>query len=163
MKDRKSDGSLGDETEKRVVFIDLLFMITLLLDLSALKVIPAHFRPIAQQESKFFVPQTVEEIIFRSSIKALIGGNKMLFRWNCGVVATKEYSKFMFIPAKKKYYRQSATSKNSALVPKLTAGCLLGKRFAEYPRVVRFNQVDPFWRNTVPMECKIISLCWMDP
>ena len=101
MKDRKSDGSLGDETEKGVVFIDLLFMITLLLDLSALKVRPAHFRAIVQQESKFFVPQTVEDIIFRSSIKALIGGNKMLFRWNCGVVAAKEYSKFMFIPAKK--------------------------------------------------------------
>ena len=38
MKDVKSDGSLGDETQKGVVFIDLPFMITMLLDLSALKV-----------------------------------------------------------------------------------------------------------------------------
>ena len=34
----KSDGSLGDETEKGVVFIDLPLMITELLDLSAPKV-----------------------------------------------------------------------------------------------------------------------------
>ena len=34
MKDVKSDGSLGDETEKGVVFLDL----------SALKIRPAHFR-----------------------------------------------------------------------------------------------------------------------
>ena len=62
-----------------------------------------------------------------------------LFRWNCGVVATKEHSRIMFIPAKKKYYRQSATCKNSALVPMPTAGCLLGKKLAEYPGLVRFN------------------------
>ena len=48
MKDVKSDGSLGDKTEKGVVFIDLPFMITMLLDLSALKVRPAHFRAIVQ-------------------------------------------------------------------------------------------------------------------
>ena len=87
MKDVKSDGSFGDETEKGVVFMDLPF--------------PAHFRAIVQQESKVFAPQTVEDIMFRSSMKALIGGNEILFRWNCGVVATKEYSRIMFIPAKK--------------------------------------------------------------
>ena len=101
MKDVKSDGSLGDKTEKGVVFIDLPFMITMLLDLSALKVRPAHFRAIVQQESKVFAPHTVEDIMFRSSMKALIGGNKILFRWNCGVVATKEYSRIIFIPTKK--------------------------------------------------------------
>ena len=101
MKDVKSDGSFGDETEKGVVFIDLPFMITMLLDLSALKVRPAHFRAIVQRESKVFAPHTVEDIMFRSSMKALIGGNEILFRWNCGVVATKEYSRIMFIPAKK--------------------------------------------------------------
>ena len=57
MKDVKSDGSFGDETEKGVVFIDLPFMITMLLDLSALKVRPACFRPIVQWESKVFAPQ----------------------------------------------------------------------------------------------------------
>ena len=101
MKDVKSDGSLGDKTEKGVVFIDLPFMITMLLDLSALKVRPAHFRAIVQRESKVFAPHTVEDIMFRSSIKALIGGNEILFRWNCGVVATKEYYRITFIPAKK--------------------------------------------------------------
>ena len=34
-------------------------------------------------------------------MKALIGGREILFRWNCGVVATKEDYRIMFIPAKK--------------------------------------------------------------
>ena len=80
MKDVKSDGSFGHETEKGVVFIDLSFMTTMLLDLSALKVRPAHFRSIVQPESKVFAPQTVEDIMFTSSRKALIGGNKILLR-----------------------------------------------------------------------------------
>ena len=80
MKDVKSDGSLGDETEKGVVFIDLPLMITMLLDLSALKVRPAHFRAIVQRESKVFASQIVEDIIFRSSMTAFIGGKKILFR-----------------------------------------------------------------------------------
>ena len=46
IKDVKSDSSLGDEIEKGVVFIDLPLMITMLLDLSALKVRPAQFRAI---------------------------------------------------------------------------------------------------------------------
>ena len=80
MKDVKSDGSLGDKTEKGVVFIDLPFMITMLLDLSSLKVRFAHFRAIVQWESKVFALQTVEDIMFRSSMKALIGGKEILFR-----------------------------------------------------------------------------------
>ena len=80
IKDVKSDSSLGDETEKGVVFIDLLLMITMLLDLSALKVRPAQFRAIVQRESKVFAPQMVEDIMFRSSVKVLIGGNEILFR-----------------------------------------------------------------------------------
>ena len=80
MKEVKSDSSLGDETEKGVVFIDLPLMITMLLDLSALKVRPAQFRAIAQRESKVFALQIVEDIMFRSSMKALIGGNWILFR-----------------------------------------------------------------------------------
>ena len=101
MKDLKSDDSFGDKTEKGVVFIDLPFMMTMLLDLSALKVRPAHFRAVVQRESKVFAPHTVEGIMFRLSMKALIGGKETLFRWNCGVVATKDYSRIMFIPAKK--------------------------------------------------------------
>ena len=80
MKDVKSDGSFGDETEKAVVFIDLPFMITMSPDFSPLKVRPAHFRAIVQRESKVFEPHTAEDIMFRSSMKALIGGNKILFR-----------------------------------------------------------------------------------
>ena len=76
----KSDSSLGDEKEKGAVFIDLPLMITILQDLSALKVRPAQFRVIAQRESKVFAPQIVEDIMFRSSMKALIGGNGILFR-----------------------------------------------------------------------------------
>ena len=53
-KDVKPDGSFGDETEKGVVFIDLLFMITMLLDLSALKVRPAHFRAYSTTEKQSF-------------------------------------------------------------------------------------------------------------
>ena len=34
-----------------------------------------------------FAPRTVEDIMFRSSMKAIVGGNEILFRWNCGVVA----------------------------------------------------------------------------
>ena len=139
MKDVKSHGSFGDETEKGVVLIDLPFMTAMFLGLSALKVNPAHLRAIVQQESKVFAPETVKDIMFRSSMMALIGGNEILIRWNCGVVVTKEYSRIMFIPAKKKCYRQSATGKNSALVPMPTAGCLLGKKLAEYPGLVRFN------------------------
>ena len=63
IKDVKSDGSLGDDTEKGVVFIDFPLMITMLLDLSALKVRPAQFRAIVQWESKVFAPQIVEEKI----------------------------------------------------------------------------------------------------
>ena len=101
MKDVKSDSSLSDETEKGVVFIELSLMRTMLLDLSALKVRPAYFRARVQPKSKVFAPQIGEDIPFRSSMKALIGGNKILFRWNCGLVATKEYSRIMFIPTKK--------------------------------------------------------------
>ena len=63
MKDVKSDGSLGDETEKGVVFIDLPLMITMLLELAAVKVRPAHFKAIIWWESKVFAPQIVEDIV----------------------------------------------------------------------------------------------------
>ena len=101
MKDVKSDSFLADEPEKGVVFIALPLMITMLLDLSALKVRPALFRAIVQRENKVFAPEIVKDIIFRSSMKALTGGKEILFRWNYGVVATKEYSRIMFIPAEK--------------------------------------------------------------
>ena len=51
--------------EKRVVFIDLPLMITMLLYLSSLKVKAAHFRAIVQLESKAFAPHIVEDIALR--------------------------------------------------------------------------------------------------
>ena len=131
MKDVKSDGSLGDETEKGVLFIDLPFMLTMLLDLSALKVRPAHFRAIVQWESKVFAPQTVEDIMFRSSMKALIGGNEILFRWVWWL--QKSILELCSFQPKKSIIDRVQPAK----IP--TAGCLLGKGLAEYPRVVRFN------------------------
>ena len=79
MKDVESDGSVGDETEEVVVSIDLPLMLPMLLDLSALKVRPAHFRAIVQHEKKKGLAlQIVEDIMFTSSMKALIGGKDIL-------------------------------------------------------------------------------------
>ena len=47
----------------------------------------------------------------RSSMKALTSGNEILFRLNCCVVATKESSRIVFIPAKKKDYRKGNPQK----------------------------------------------------
>ena len=73
MKYEKSDGSAGDETEPGVLFIDLPLMITKLLELSALEVRPTHFRAIVQRDGKVLPLQIVKDIMFRSSIKVLIG------------------------------------------------------------------------------------------
>ena len=73
MKYEKSDGSVGDETEPGVLFIDLPLMITKLLELSALEVRPTHFRAIVQRDGKVLPLQIVKDIMFRSSIKVLIG------------------------------------------------------------------------------------------
>ena len=51
----------------------------MLLDLSALKVRPAQFRAIIQWESKVFASEIVEDIMFRSSMKALIGDKEISF------------------------------------------------------------------------------------
>ena len=56
MKDVKPHGSVGDETEKGVVFIDLPLMVTMVLDFSALKIRPVHLRAIVKQESKVLAP-----------------------------------------------------------------------------------------------------------
>ena len=101
MNDVESYDSFGDERQKGAVFIDLPLMATIILDLPGLKIMPAHFRAIIQHKNKVFAPQIMEDM-FMSSIKALIGGSKILFRLNCGVVATKKYSEIMFIPAKKR-------------------------------------------------------------
>ena len=78
IKDVKLVGSLGDETEKGVVFIDLPFMITMLLDLSAVKVRPAHLRATVQWESK---------ILHHGLWKTLCLGHP----WRLSLVATRYY------------------------------------------------------------------------
>ena len=55
-------------------------MIIMLLHLSALKVRPAHFRALVQRESKVLAPQIAEDIMFRSSMKAVTGGKEIIFR-----------------------------------------------------------------------------------
>ena len=90
MKDIKSDGSVGNETEKggsihRPSFDDNY----------------GHFTAIVQWESIVLALQTVEDM-FRSYMEALIDGNDILFRCNCGVVATKQYSRIIFILAEKR-------------------------------------------------------------
>ena len=92
--------------KRSIWYIDLPLIITMILDLLALKVRSAQFRAIADWESKVFAPQIVEDIMVRSSMKTLIGGNEILFWLNCCVVATKESSGIVFIPAKKKNYRK---------------------------------------------------------
>ena len=80
MKYEKSDGSVGDETERGVLFTNLPLMITKVPELSALEVRPTHFRAIVQRESKVLPLQIVEDIMFRSSIKVLTGSKDILFR-----------------------------------------------------------------------------------
>ena len=79
MKDIKSDGSVCNKTEQGVVLIDFFLMMTMLLDLSGVKVRAAHFWAIAQQESKVLALQIVEGIMFRLSMKGLNGGKEILF------------------------------------------------------------------------------------
>ena len=86
----KWDGSVGDETEKEIVFIDLPLMITILLDLPVLKIRLAYFSAVVQQESIVFAPQIVEDVMFRSSMKAVIGENE-IFWWNYSEMATKVF------------------------------------------------------------------------
>ena len=52
----------------------------MLLDVSALKLRPAHFRAILKRESKVSAMEIVDAIMFRSSMKALISGKDKLFR-----------------------------------------------------------------------------------
>ena len=86
-----------------------------------------------------------------------------LFRWNCGVVATKEHSRIMFIPAKKKYYRQSATCKNSALVLCQLLGASWEKNLLNIPDQYVLIKWIHFGETPYRKSAKIISLCWIEP
>ena len=80
MKGVKWDRSVDDGTEKRVVFIDLPLMITIFLDLSALKVKPAihdHFLSFFKWHFSFF---KLNDINLRDHFYSL-------FKWNLSINA----------------------------------------------------------------------------
>ena len=75
MEDETSGWSDAFGKEKGVVFIDLPLSMTTEGDLSALNSRPAQFRAVMHQESRVWVPVTVEDIRLRSSMKARSKGN----------------------------------------------------------------------------------------
>ena len=104
--ERMRDGTSGwtdaFETEKGVAFIDLPLTMTTERDLSALNSRPAQVRAVMHRESKVWAPETLTDIRLRSSMKARSKGNVVLLVVNLGTLACIEYSKMMFIPAKKR-------------------------------------------------------------
>ena len=77
--------------------MDLSLILTIKQDLSALNSRPAQVTAVVHQESKFWTVETVEDIKFRSSMKAHNKGNLVLLVVNIGTLTCK-----MLIPAKKR-------------------------------------------------------------
>ena len=77
--------------------MDLPLILTIKQDLSALNSRPAQVTAVVHQESKFWTVETVEDIKFRSSMKAHNKGNLVLLVVNIGTLTCK-----MLIPAKKR-------------------------------------------------------------
>ena len=69
MEDETSGWSNAFDTEKGVVFIDLSLTITIEHDLSALNSSPTQVRAVMHRESRVWLPETVEGIRLRSSMK----------------------------------------------------------------------------------------------
>ena len=82
--------------------MDLPLIMTIEQDLSAQNSRPVQVRGDVHRESKVWVPETVEDIRLRSSIKACSKGNSVLLVVNLGTLTRTEYSSIMFIPAKKR-------------------------------------------------------------
>ena len=78
MEDETSGWSDAFDTEKGVAFIDLSLTMTIDHDLSALNSRPAQVRAVMHRESRVWLPETVEDIRLRSSIKARSKGNAVL-------------------------------------------------------------------------------------
>ena len=78
MEDKTSGWSDAFDTEKGVAFIDLALTMTIDRDLSALNSRPAQVREVMHRESRVWLPETVEEIRLRSSVKACSKGNAIL-------------------------------------------------------------------------------------
>ena len=99
----KSERVYGSVTQNGVVFIDLHLTITILRDMSALKYIPAHDKAFTHLCNRFCVPETDEDIRFKSSINALTKGKTTLpVDTNLQADEAKVYSITTFIPAKKR-------------------------------------------------------------
>ena len=93
--DRTSGWTDAFETEKGVVFIDLPLTMTTQRDCQ-------FVRAVMHRESKVWAPETLADIRLRSSMKACSNGNVVLLVVNLGTLACIEYSRMMFIPAKKR-------------------------------------------------------------
>ena len=78
IQDETSCWSDAFDTEKGVVFIDLSLAMKIDHDLSALNSKPAQVRAVMLRESRVWLPETVEDIRLRSSIKARSKGNAVL-------------------------------------------------------------------------------------
>ena len=78
MEDKTSGWSNAFDTEKGVVFIDLSLTITIEHDLSALNSSPTQVRAVMHRESRVWLPETVEGIRLRSSMKGHNKGNAVL-------------------------------------------------------------------------------------
>ena len=99
------------ETEKGVVFIDLSLTMTIERDLSALNSRPAQVRAVMHGESKVWAPDTLVDIMLRSSMKTRSKGNVILLVVNLGTLTCIEYSRMMFITAKKRIIERVQTAK----------------------------------------------------
>ena len=117
MEEETSGWSNAFDTEKGVVFIDLSLTITIEHDLSALNSRPAQVRAVMHWESRVWLPETVEDIRLRSSIKARSKGNAVLLVINWRTLACSEYSSMMFIPAKKRIIERVQPAKISRWCP----------------------------------------------
>ena len=99
------------EIEKGVFFIDLPLTMTIDRDLSALNSRLAQVRAVMHQERKVWAPETLADIRFMSSMQAHSKGNVVLLVVNLGTLACIEYSRMMFIPAKKRIIERAQPTK----------------------------------------------------
>ena len=101
MENATSGWSDAFDTEKGVVLIDLPLTMTIEHGLSTMNSRPAQIRAVMHRENRVSVPETVDDIRLRSSMKARSKGNVVLLVVNLGTLACIEYSSIMFMPTKK--------------------------------------------------------------
>ena len=102
MKDEKYEASEDGDTQNGVVFIDLPFIITMLLDLSGLNSRPVHLRAVLQCCGRVWAPCTEDGIRLRSSIKAQSKGKETPLERKWEAFVCMECSRMTFMPAKNK-------------------------------------------------------------